>query len=111
MTSDTTSYTPSSHSAVQRIDIVYGISNIGKSYSQLFLNAKRKVDNCINCYNLLSYYEFELIKKSIIEAKTRGVISRYLIDITKDNIKYCKELSKIVDELTFRWSKKQFCFK
>ncbi len=99
MTSDTTSYTPSSHSAVQRIDIVYGISNIGKSYSQLFLNAKRKVDNCINCYNLLSYYEFELIKKSIIEAKTRGVISRYLIDITKDNIKYCKELSKIVDEL------------
>ena len=99
MTSDTTSYTPSSHSAVQRIDIVYGISNIGKSYSQLFLNAKRKVDNCINCYNLLSYYEFESIKKSIIEAKTRGVISRYLIDITKDNIKYCKELSKIVDEL------------
>jgi len=99
LTSDTTSYTPSSHSAVQRIDIVYGISNIGKSYSQLFLNAKRKVDNCINCYNLLSYYEFELIKKSIIEAKTRGVISRYLIDITKDNIKYCKELSKIVDEL------------
>jgi len=99
LTSDTTSFTPSSHSAVQRIDIVYGISNIGKSYSQLFLNAKRKVDNCINCYNLLSYYEFESIKKSIIEAKTRGVISRYLIDITKDNIKYCKELSKIVDEL------------
>ena len=99
MTSDTTSNIHSSHSNVQRIDIVYGIQNIGNSYSELFLNAKRKIDNCINCYNLLSYFEFESIKKSIIEAKTRGIISRYLIDITKDNIKYCKELAKIVDEL------------
>ena len=99
MTSDTTSNIHSSHSDVQRIDIVYGIQNIGNSYSQLFLNAKRKIDNCINCYNLLSYFEFESIKKSFIEAKTRGIISRYLIDITKDNIKYCKELAKIVDEL------------
>jgi len=99
LTSDTTSNIHSSHSNVQRIDIVYGIQNIGNSYSELFLNAKRKIDNCINCYNLLSYFEFESIKKSIIEAKTRGIISRYLIDITKDNIKYCKELAKIVDEL------------
>jgi signal transduction histidine kinase len=99
LTSDTTSNIHSSHSNVQRIDIVYGIQNIGNAYSELFLNAKRKIDNCINCYNLLSYFEFESIKKSIIEAKTRGIISRYLIDITKDNIKYCKELAKIVDEL------------
>jgi signal transduction histidine kinase len=99
LTSDTTSNIHSSYSDVQRIDIVYGIQNIGNSYSQLFLNAKGKIDNCINCYYLLSYFEFESIKKSIIEAKTRGIISRYLIDITKDNIKYCKELAKIVDEL------------
>ena len=99
MTSDTTSNINLSHSDVQRIDIVYGIQNICNSYSQLFLNAKQKIDNCINCYNLLSYFEFESLKKSILEAKTKGVISRYLIDITKDNINYCKELAKIVDEL------------
>jgi len=99
LTSDTTSNIKLSHSDVQRIDIVYGIQNICNSYSQLFLNAKQKIDNCINCYNLLSYFEFESLKKSILEAKTKGVISRYLIDITKDNINYCKELAKIVDEL------------
>jgi two-component system, OmpR family, sensor histidine kinase VicK len=99
LTSDITSNIHSSHLDVQRIDIVYGTQNIGNSYSQLFLNAKIKIDNCINCYNLLSYFEFESIKKSIIEAKTRGVISRYITDITKDNIKHCKELAKIVDEL------------
>ncbi len=68
MTSDITSNIHSSHLDVQRIDIVYGIQNIGNSYSQLFLNAKIKIDNCINCYNLLSYFELESIKKSIIEA-------------------------------------------
>ena len=99
MTSDVSSNIHSSPLDVQRIDIVYGIQNIGNSYSQLFLNAKIKIDNCINCYNLLSYFEFESIKKSIIEAKSRGVISRYITDITKDNIKHCKELAKIVDEL------------
>ena len=74
MASDTTSNIHSSHSDVQRIGVVAGVQNISKSYSQLFLNAKIKIDNCINYYNLVSYFELELIKKSIIEAKTRRVI-------------------------------------
>ncbi|MGZ5491446.1 MAG: sensor histidine kinase, partial [Nitrososphaeraceae archaeon] len=69
------------------------------TYSQLYLHAEIKIDNCINYYNLLSYFELESIKQSIIEAKSRGVVLRYITEITKDNIKYCKELAKIVDEL------------
>lgn len=99
MKSDTTSNIHSSHSDVQRIDVVAGFQNISKLYQQLFLNAKIKIDNCINYYNLISYFELELIKKTIIEAKTRGVMVRYITEITKDNIQYCKELVKIVDEL------------
>lgn len=99
MASDTRSNIHSSNSDVQRIDIVYGIQNIGTTYSQLYLHAEIKIDNCINYYNLLSYFELESIKQSIIEAKSRGVVLRYITEITKDNIKYCKELAKIVDEL------------
>jgi len=40
----------------------------------------------------------ESIKKSFVDAKSRGVKLRYLTEITKDNIDYCKELMKIVDE-------------
>ena len=99
MESDTTSNIHSSHSDVQRIEVVAGFQNISKLYQQLFLNAKIKIDNCINYYNLISYFERELIKKTIMEAKTRGVMVRYITEITKDNIQYCKELAKIVDEL------------
>ena len=94
----------SSSSDAQRIEIVPGIQNIIKPQSQLFDNAKIKIDNCINYYNLpssssSSFVELESIKESVIEAKKRGIVVRYITEITKDNIQYCKELYKIVDEL------------
>jgi two-component system, OmpR family, sensor histidine kinase VicK len=39
------------------------------------------------------------IKNAFLDAKIRGVRLRYLTEITNDNISYCKELIKIVDEL------------
>ena len=37
--------------------------------------------------------------KGFIDAKNRGVYLRYLTEITKDNLSYCKQLIKIVHEL------------
>jgi two-component system sensor histidine kinase VicK len=39
------------------------------------------------------------IKNAFLDAKSRGVRLRYLTEITNDNLPYCKELIKIVDEL------------
>ena len=91
----------SSSSDAKRIKILHGIQNIIKSQSQLFDNAKIKIDNCINYYNLLSssFVERESIKESIIEATNRGIVVRYITEITTYNIQYCKEFYKIVDEL------------
>jgi two-component system, OmpR family, sensor histidine kinase VicK len=41
----------------------------------------------------------EPIKKAFLDAKSRGVRLRYLTEITKDNIDYCKVLTTIVDDL------------
>ena len=41
----------------------------------------------------------EPIKKAFLDAKSRGVRLRYLTEITKDNINYCKVLTTIVDDL------------
>jgi signal transduction histidine kinase len=92
----------SSYWDAQRIKIVHGLQNIIKAQSHLFDNTKVKVDNCINYYNLsssISLVELESIKESIIEAKKRGLIIRYITEIREDNIKYYKELYPIVDEL------------
>jgi hypothetical protein len=42
---------------------------------------------------------FEPIKEALLDAKNRGVYLRYLTEITKDNLSYCKELIEIVHEL------------
>ena len=91
----------SSPSNVHRIEIVYSIKEILKSQSQLFDNSKIKIDSCINYYSLLSssWFKIDSIKKSIMEAKKRGITVRYITEITKDNIQSCKELSKIIDGL------------
>ena len=41
----------------------------------------------------------EPIKKAFLDAKGRGVQLRYVTEITKGNLSYCKELMKIVPEL------------
>jgi len=41
----------------------------------------------------------ESIKRSFVDAKSRGVKLRYLTEITDANIFYCKELMAIVDEV------------
>jgi signal transduction histidine kinase len=41
----------------------------------------------------------EPIKKGYIDFKNRGVKIRFITEITKDNIPYCKELMKYVEEL------------
>jgi two-component system, OmpR family, sensor histidine kinase VicK len=99
LASDTTSNIHSSYSDIRRIDMVSGIQNISKSYSSLFLNAKIKIDTCINYYYLPSFSEHQSIKDLIIKLQKRGITLRCIIEITKGNIKYCKELAKLVKEL------------
>jgi len=41
----------------------------------------------------------EQIRSSFGNAKTKGVKLRYLTEITNDNLTYCKEVMKTVDEL------------
>jgi two-component system, OmpR family, sensor histidine kinase VicK len=43
--------------------------------------------------------EIQPINKAFIDAKSRRVRLRYLTEITKDNISFCKELISLVDEL------------
>jgi signal transduction histidine kinase len=41
----------------------------------------------------------EPIRKAFLDAKNRSVRLRYLTEVNKDNLSYCKELMAIVDEL------------
>jgi two-component system, OmpR family, sensor histidine kinase VicK len=63
------------------------------------LKAKIKIDTCMNYTRPPLAILIEPIKNAFLDAKSRSIKLRYLTEITKDNIAYCKELITIVDEL------------
>jgi signal transduction histidine kinase len=79
--------------------VYYGSKKAIETELRFFRNAEKNIDICMNYTRPLLAIRTETVKKSIIDAKNRGVKIRYLTEITKDNIDYCRELMEIVDEV------------
>jgi two-component system sensor histidine kinase VicK len=78
-------------------DVINGISDI-------FYNSEHRVAICGNSRFPSLLFSFESIRKAIVDAKNRGIRQRYIFEITKENINYCKELMRMVDDLQVRHS-------
>jgi two-component system, OmpR family, sensor histidine kinase VicK len=65
----------------------------------IFSNANHRIDVCGNSNFPLKISSFESVKKVVIAAKNSGIGLRFIIEITKENLQYCKDLMKITDEL------------
>ena len=70
-----------------------------KAVLRFLLNAKTNVDTCMNYTRPLLAIRTESIKKSLMDAKRKGVKIRYLTEITKDNLRCSQELMDIVEEV------------
>ena len=93
------SHSSSFPEGAKRTEAYYGIDNVVNTESQFFSNAKRRIDACMNFTIPPLAARTEQIKKIFMNAKNRGVKTRYLTEITNDNIEYCKEMMENVDEL------------
>jgi two-component system sensor histidine kinase VicK len=82
-----------------KTDTYYGINNVIDAEVQFILNAKIKIDTCMNYRRPPLAILIEPIKKSFLDAKDRDVELRYLTEINSSNKSYCKELIGIVNEL------------
>ncbi|MDQ5877100.1 MAG: HAMP domain-containing histidine kinase, partial [Thermoproteota archaeon] len=87
---------PSSRSkktkVLRRTEVINAILDI-------FSNANHRIDVCGNSNFPLKISSFESVKKVVIAAKNRGIGLRFIIEITKENLQYCKDLMRITDEL------------
>jgi two-component system, OmpR family, sensor histidine kinase VicK len=81
--------------------IIYGVENVIDAELQFFSKTKRgRIDTCMNYTRPPLAILIEPIKKAFLYAKSRGIKTRYLTEITNENIPYIKELMRIsVDEL------------
>ena len=82
-----------------RTKVYHGSKKVIEAELRFLLNAKRNVDTCMNYTRSLLAIRTESIKKSLMDAKRRGVKIRYLTEITKDNLRCSQELMDIVEEV------------
>src|SRR5215216_3535361 len=82
-----------------KTDIIHGVDNVVNALLQLISNAHYKIDSCVDYTRPYLNIEIKKLKDALLDAKTRGVKIRYLTEITKDNLGYCKQIMPLVDEL------------
>src|SRR5947208_9718948 len=79
--------------------ILKGTQNVIDAEVQSFSKAQTRVDTYMNYTRPPLAIGLDPIRKAFLQSKDRGIYLRYITEITKENLSYCKELIKIVDEL------------
>jgi hypothetical protein len=83
----------------KRTEVLHGERNVVNTVLQFISKAKSKIDACVDYTRPSLAIEIEQLRKAFVDAKSRGVKLRYVTEITEDNVVYCKDLLKMVDEL------------
>src|SRR6266702_1509060 len=79
--------------------ILKGTQNVIDAEVQSFSKAQTRVDTYMNYTRPPLAIGLDPIRKAFLQSKDRGIHLRYITEITKENLSYCKELIKIVDEM------------
>lgn len=73
----------------QGIEVLHS-AQVVNAISDLFSGAEDRIDICGNSKFPYKIFSFETVKNSSLVAKNRGTKQRFIFEITKDNINYCK---------------------
>lgn len=66
---------------------------------QLLSKVRHRFDNCSDLRYPSTIITSEPIKKALLDIKNRSIKSRFITEITLDNLLYCKELMEVISEL------------
>lgn len=77
----------------EKTEVIYGDENIIDSTLKLFSVARSTLNNCLDSTGpSMDVIPGHPITRAHYEMKERGVRIRYITEITKENVNYCKEL-------------------
>ena len=82
----------------ERTEVLSGEQNVMDTILH-FLSIADRIDSCGDYKTPSLIIEVESYKKLLLDLKAKGIKLRYIIDITKHNIQYCKELLKFAKEI------------
>jgi two-component system, OmpR family, sensor histidine kinase VicK len=79
----------------EKTEVLYGFENTTEAIMKFLNSAEVSMNICADYTWPSVAMGVEVFKKGLYELKTKNVQSRFVTDITKDNIEYCKELMQI----------------
>jgi two-component system, OmpR family, sensor histidine kinase VicK len=89
----------SSDTNTERTEVLEDEQNVVNTVLRFTSNTKIRIDACIDYSRPSLAIEIGELKKAFLDARSRGVKLRYITEITENNVGYCRELMKMVDEV------------
>ncbi len=80
-------------------EVFHGVDVVMNAILHFFHQSDSRIDACVDYTRPSLAIDILLLKEAFLAAKKRGVKLRYVTEITKDNISYCKQIMTMVDEL------------
>jgi two-component system sensor histidine kinase VicK len=83
----------------ERTEMITGVENTVRVSLECFTRVRKRHDSCGDMTLPSVIIATEPVKDAYIQLKKKGVRTRFITEITMENIGYCKALMKIVTEL------------
>jgi two-component system, OmpR family, sensor histidine kinase VicK len=81
----------------ERTEIITGADNIARLTIESVPHVMEQLDNCLDSNTPASFIEIPPVWNVFKQLKNRGVKLRFITEITKDNLRYCKEMAKVLE--------------
>ncbi len=89
------SSSPSPSTSSERTEVLYGIENTTNTILGFLAGSQLRMDICADSTWPSVAMGIDVFKNALMEIRKRGIRSRYITSITKQNLSYCKEAMKI----------------
>ena len=86
------------HKKASKTEVLHGIEN-SLSIGLKFMQNAKTIDVVADKTGPSILIENNFYKMNLVAARNRGAKLRYLADITKDNLQYCREMMRIANEM------------
>ena len=91
--------TPSRYEEEEKTELLYGVENAVGRGDKFMKNVKVGMDLFGEKNGPSIIMEFDVYRNNYIDVIRRGGKIRFITEVTKENLHYCKELKKIVTEM------------
>ncbi len=83
---------------LERTEILYGSENVMNTLSR-FVSKSKKINSCSDSKSPSFIFEIKGYRKLLTELKKKNIKIRYITDINKNNLAFCKELLNFYTEI------------